>query len=184
MAGPNSNSEKDAKEDDDSDSGSNKKKKDSSDSENGSDDDSDGSNNGKETSPDEIEVIQAKIETMQKDIDEIKSGDIIVAGGKGKTTDGFPGTEQTPKSEGHVSIDNDMQFKLIREDIEQVRKDLEHMIGSCKTKCHENEKRIKFVEDWKAYNVKDLNFLKKKIKDLLKKQEDEEKGFNDSIMNV
>lgn len=58
---------------------------------------------------------------MSKDIEELKSGDFVaISGGKGKTTaDGFKKAVATPgKSEGHVSIDNDMQFKLIRDDIE------------------------------------------------------------------
>jgi hypothetical protein len=67
--------------------------------------------------------------------------------------------------------------------MELMKKELENNISSCKNKCYENERRIKFVEDWRAYNVKDLNGLKKKIKSLFKKQEEEEKGFIDSIMN-
>jgi|APSaa5957512535_1039671.scaffolds.fasta_scaffold331539_1 hypothetical protein len=58
------------------------------------------------------------------------------------------------------------------------------MINSSKNKVYENEKRIKFVEDWRAYIVKDLNGIKKKMKDLVRKQEEEEKAFEDSIMNV
>jgi hypothetical protein len=58
------------------------------------------------------------------------------------------------------------------------------MITSNKNKTFDHEKKIKFIEDWKAFLAKDLNLMKKKLKVLYKKHEDEEKGFNDSIMNV
>tara|TARA_B110000285_G_C15092030_1_gene599652 strand:+ start:880 stop:1080 length:201 start_codon:yes stop_codon:yes gene_type:complete len=58
------------------------------------------------------------------------------------------------------------------------------MINSNKNKTYDHEKRLKFIDDWKAFLIKDLNQMKKKVKLLYKKHEDEEKGFNDSIMNV
>ena len=92
--------------------------------------------------------------------------------------------DENAKSEGHISITDDQQFILIREDIANLREELLAMINSNKNKTYDCEKKIKFIDDWKAFLVKDLNLMKKKLKTLYKKHEDEEKGFNDSIMNV
>jgi hypothetical protein len=38
------------------------------------------------------------------------------------------------------------------------------MINSNKNKTYDLDKRVKFLEDWKAFSIKDLNMMKKKLK--------------------
>jgi selenocysteine-specific translation elongation factor len=89
---------------------------------------------------------------MQSDIDAIKGGDIVITGMKRHDEDADEEVKEDAKSEGHISITAEDQFLLIRQDISELREELLQMINSNKNKTYDCEKKIKFIDDWKAFN--------------------------------